>query len=211
VFDKAFYNLSYQLGRRANDLRSLLNTDAGGLQASGVSADSVARLLAIAAAQRIPTAVGKGLASSRLSDQGSLFGSFDFTPPGSSSGTTMSLTLNGNWNRQTPGGQSHVGAAGARRRPHQLESRRAGPAHVVREEHPAQRDDAQPQRQPQLRHAVPHDAERLGARELQLSRRHERRAHARLRRQRLHGHQQQHAERRGDQSALVVQPEQQAR
>jgi hypothetical protein len=104
VFDKAFYNLSYQLGRRANDLRTLLNTDAGGLQASGVSADSVARLLTIAAAQRIPTAAGNGLASSRLSDQGSLFGSFDFTPPGSSSGTTMGLTVSGNWNRQTPAG-----------------------------------------------------------------------------------------------------------
>jgi hypothetical protein len=117
VFDKAFYNLSYQLGRRANDLRTLLNTDAGGLQASGVSADSVARLLAIAAAQRIPSAVGQGLASSRLSDQGSLFGSFDFSPPGSSSGTTMSLTLNGNWNRQTPAGNltSELPAHGADR------------------------------------------------------------------------------------------------
>jgi len=117
VFDKAFYNLSYQLGRRANDLRTLLNTDAGGLQASGVSADSVARLLAIAAAQRIPTAVSKGLASSRLNDQGSLFGSFDFSPPGSSSGTTMSLTLNGNWNRQTPAGNltSELPAHGADR------------------------------------------------------------------------------------------------
>ena len=104
VFDKAFYNLSYQLGRRANDLRTLLNTDAGGLQASGVAADSVSRLLAIAAAQRIPTAAGNGLARSRLSDQGSLFGSFDYTPPGSNTGTTMNVTLNGNWNKQTPAG-----------------------------------------------------------------------------------------------------------
>ena len=104
VFDKAFYNLSYQLGRRANDLRTLLNTDAGGLQASGVAADSVSRLLEIAATQRIPTAVGNGLARSRLNDQGSLFGSFDFTPPGSTTGTTMNLTLNGNWNHQTPAG-----------------------------------------------------------------------------------------------------------
>jgi hypothetical protein len=104
VFDKAFYNLSYQLGRRANDLRTLVNTDPGGLQASGVSADSVSRLLAIAAAQRIPTPASRGLASRRLSDQGSLFGSFDFTPPGSNTGTTLNLTLNGNWNRQTPTG-----------------------------------------------------------------------------------------------------------
>ena len=104
VFDKAFYNLSYQLGRRANDLRTLLNTDAAGLQASGVAADSVARLLAIAAAQRIPTTAGSGLRSDRLSDQGSLFGTIEFTPPSSTSGTTMNFTLNGNWNRQNPAG-----------------------------------------------------------------------------------------------------------
>ena len=126
------------------------------------------------------------------------------------SGTTINLTFNGNWNRQTPAGNLTTELPGTRRRPHQLESRRADTAHVVREEHPAQRDDAQLQRQPQLRHAVPPDAERQRARELQLSRRHERRAHARLRRQRVHGHEQQHAERRGDQPAVVVQPEQQA-
>ena len=44
------------------------------------------------------------LRSDRLSDQGSLFGTIDFTPPSSTSGTTMNLTLNGNWNRQTPAG-----------------------------------------------------------------------------------------------------------
>ncbi|MBW8769422.1 MAG: TonB-dependent receptor [Gemmatimonadetes bacterium] len=104
VFDKAFYNLSYQLGRRSNDLRTLLNTDAAGLQASGVAADSVSRLLAIAAAQRIPVSTGNALRSDRLSDQGSLFGTIDLTPPSSTSGTTMNLTLNGNWNRQTPAG-----------------------------------------------------------------------------------------------------------
>src|SRR5436190_13622063 len=104
VFDKAFYNLSYQLGRRTNDLRTLLNTDAAGLQASGVAADSVSRLLAIAAAQRIPVSTGNALRSDRLSDQGSLFGTIDLTPPSSTTGTTMNLTLNGNWNRQTPPG-----------------------------------------------------------------------------------------------------------
>jgi hypothetical protein len=35
-FDKAFYNVSYQLGRRANDLQTLITTDARGLQAAGV-------------------------------------------------------------------------------------------------------------------------------------------------------------------------------
>ena len=37
VFDKAFYNVAYQLGRRANDLHTLINTDPVGLQASGIS------------------------------------------------------------------------------------------------------------------------------------------------------------------------------
>ena len=101
VFDKAFYNLAYQLGRRQNDLRTLLNTDAAGMEANGVSSDSVSRLLAIAQAQSIP--LGTGLApSSRLRDNGSLFGTFDYSPPTSTTGTTYKLVLNGNWNRQTP-------------------------------------------------------------------------------------------------------------
>ena len=103
VFDKAFYNVAYQLGRRENDLRTLLNTDPTGFEATGVSADSVARLLAIAQAQSIPLTSGATPAS-RLRDQGSLFGSFNLTPPTSTSGTTYNLVLNGNWNRQTPAG-----------------------------------------------------------------------------------------------------------
>jgi hypothetical protein len=103
VFDKAFYNLAYQLGRRENDLRTLLNTDPTGFEATGVSPDSVARLLAIAQAESIPLTSGAA-PSNRLRDQGSLFGSFDYTPPSSSTGTTYKLVLNGNWNRQTPAG-----------------------------------------------------------------------------------------------------------
>ena len=123
VFDKAFYNLSYQLGRRANDLRTLLNTDAGGLQAAGVSADSVARLLAIAAAQRIPTAVGNGLASQPAQRPGLAVRQHRLHAAGiDAPARRMSLTLNGNWNRQTPAGNLSDGAAGARRRSHQLES-----------------------------------------------------------------------------------------
>ena len=103
VFDKAFYNVAYQLGRRQNDLRTLLNTDPEGMEATGVSSDSVSRLLAIAQSQSIP--IASGLApSSRLRDNGSLFGTFDLAPPSSTTGTTYKLVLNGNWNRQTPAG-----------------------------------------------------------------------------------------------------------
>ena len=105
VMDKAYYNTAYQLGRRANDLQSLLNTDPVGLQASGVSADSVSRLLTLAQLANIPSGIGGGTPSDRLSDQGVVFGSLNFTPPNSNSGQTFNMTFRGNWNKQTPVGQ----------------------------------------------------------------------------------------------------------
>jgi len=101
VFDKAFYNISYQLGRRSNDLQSLLNTDPTGLQASGVAADSVRRLVSLLQAAQVPTTYS-GLPGSRLGDNGSVFGAIDFTPPTSASGQAWNLTFSGSWNRQTP-------------------------------------------------------------------------------------------------------------
>ena len=105
VFDKAFYNMSYQLGRRSNDLRTILNTDAVGLQASGISPDSAARLVGLLNADGIPTLVNGSMPASRLNDTGSLFGSLNFTPPSSASGQTFNLTFDGNWNRQSPSSQ----------------------------------------------------------------------------------------------------------
>ena len=105
AFDKAFYNVSYQLGRRSSDLHTLLNTDPVGLQASGISADSVTHLIALLTGAGVPTMVNGRIPSSRLSDNGSVFGGLDFTPPSSSSGQTYNVTFNGFWNRQTPIGQ----------------------------------------------------------------------------------------------------------
>jgi hypothetical protein len=104
VMDKAFYNVSYQLGRRSNDLYSLLNTSPIGLQSAGISADSVARLVDLLEQARVPTLVNGQSPSNRLSDNGSLFGSLDFSPPGSSSAQTFNVTFNGFWSRQTPAG-----------------------------------------------------------------------------------------------------------
>ncbi len=104
VMDKAFYNVSYQLGRRSNDLYSLLNTSPLGLQSAGISADSVARLIDLLDAAQVPTLVNGAAPSNRLSDNGSLFGSLDFTPPGSSTGQTFNVVFNGFWSRQTPSG-----------------------------------------------------------------------------------------------------------
>ena len=105
VMDKAYYNVSYQLGRRAQDLQTLYNTSADGLEATGVSVDSVNRLLTIAQQAHIPSTINGGIPGDKLSDQGSVFGSLNYTPPGSNSGTTYGLTFNGNWNKQTPVGQ----------------------------------------------------------------------------------------------------------
>jgi hypothetical protein len=100
-YDQSFYNLSYQIGRRANDLRTLLNTDAIGLQTSGVAADSVARLLAILQQYQVPTVVGT-LPENRLGQQGSLFGTIDVAPQSSSTGQSFNVAFNGSWNKSTP-------------------------------------------------------------------------------------------------------------
>ncbi|WP_331049084.1 TonB-dependent receptor [Gemmatimonas sp.] len=101
VFDKAFYMMAFQLGRRSNDLQTLLNTSTVGLQATGIASDSVQRLVGILGGANVPTAAN-GLPGSRLADQGSVIGSVDFAPPSSTSGTAFNLTFNGAWNRQNP-------------------------------------------------------------------------------------------------------------
>jgi hypothetical protein len=100
-YDKAFYNMSYQLGRRSNELHTLLSTNAAGFEAAGVSPDSVARLLTLLQARGIPFTTGT-IPSNRLSDQGSLFGSIDVAPPSSNSGQAFNISFNGNWNKQNP-------------------------------------------------------------------------------------------------------------
>jgi len=100
-FDQSFYNFSYQLGRRSNDLRTLLNTNAIGLQTSGVAPDSVARLLSILQQLGIPTVTSQ-LPGSRLGQQGSFFGTLDIAPPSSATGQSLNFVMNGSWNQQTP-------------------------------------------------------------------------------------------------------------
>ena len=102
VFDKAFYNVSYQIERRANDFQSLLNTNRLGLQTAGVSSDSVARFLDILRQAGIPATVGRRLPSDRTSDRGSVFGSVDFAPPSSTTGQAVNVAFSGSWSKQTP-------------------------------------------------------------------------------------------------------------
>lgn len=102
VMDKAFYMLSYQLGRRANDYQSLLNTDPLGLQTAGVAADSVARFLGLLGQAQVPTTIGGRIPRDRTSDQGALFGSVDVAPPSSTSGQAFNVAFNGSWNKTSP-------------------------------------------------------------------------------------------------------------
>jgi hypothetical protein len=99
--DQAFYNFSYQLGRRGNDLETLLNTNPLGLETEGIAADSVARLLNLLRGAGVPPTVDR-FPSHRLADQGLVLGGFDYTPLSSASGQAFNLTMNGSWNRVAP-------------------------------------------------------------------------------------------------------------
>jgi hypothetical protein len=116
VMDKAFYSISYQLGRRANDYQNLLNTGPLGLQTAGVAMDSVNRFLGILGQEQVPTAIGR-VPSHRTNDQGSIFGSIDFAPPSSTTGQAFNVTFNGGWNRQVPigGGATSLPASSGKR------------------------------------------------------------------------------------------------
>jgi hypothetical protein len=100
-YNKAFYNVSYQLGRRSNDLRTLLNTDPVGLQTAGIAPDSVVHLLLLLSEAGVPATIG-AIPDDRNNDQGAIFGSFDFNPPNSLNGSAYNIAFNGNWSRQKP-------------------------------------------------------------------------------------------------------------
>ncbi len=78
-FDKLFYNVSFQGGRRDSDLRSLLSSDASTLQQLGVSLDSVTQLSQDALANGIPLTLGAP-GGTRHNDNGTLLSRLDWTP-----------------------------------------------------------------------------------------------------------------------------------
>ena len=100
-YNQSFYNIAYQVGRRSNDLQTLLNTDPLGLQTTGIASDSVTRLLGVLRQLGIPVSVGSPL-SNQLRDQASLLGTFDLAPPSSRAGSALNLTVNGSYNKQYP-------------------------------------------------------------------------------------------------------------
>ena len=101
--NKAFYNVSFQLGRQSRANQTLLGAGPLGLRTAGVAFDSVTRFLDILDQTGVP-AVRQSFHSDRLSDNGSVFGSIDVSPPSSTSGQSFGITFNGNWGRQSPSG-----------------------------------------------------------------------------------------------------------
>ena len=79
VFDRLFYNVSLQGGRRNSDLASLLTGDPATLADLGISRDSVNALTAAVANRGIPIDAS-GIPNRRQTDNASLLGRFDWTP-----------------------------------------------------------------------------------------------------------------------------------
>jgi hypothetical protein len=79
VFDRVFYNVSLQGGRRFSDLASLLTGDPATLADLGISRDSVTALTAAAANRGIPIEAA-GVPNRRQTDNASMLARFDWTP-----------------------------------------------------------------------------------------------------------------------------------
>ncbi len=106
--DVAFYSTSFQFDRTLRDLQTLTTSDALGFQTIGVSPDSVARLLRILGAQKVPFEVN-GFPGQRSTNVGRLLGSFDFVQPNSTRGNTFAITLTANATGNTPTGGNFGG------------------------------------------------------------------------------------------------------
>ena len=99
VFDKAFYNVSYQLGRRSNDFQTLSSADESGLLAAGVSRQTRDTVQKYSGQFGIP--LGR-LREDRIGDNGLIFGAIDFTSPSGTSGRALNVAFNGGWGKQSP-------------------------------------------------------------------------------------------------------------
>ncbi|MCC6244782.1 MAG: carboxypeptidase regulatory-like domain-containing protein, partial [Gemmatimonadaceae bacterium] len=109
--DQSFFNTSFQLDRRMQDLQTLLNSDELGFQSYGVAGDSVSRLINILNTQNAPFDLSE-YSSQTINTRGSLLGSFDLVPQNSTRGNTYTATISGNINRTSPVGGGNGGFGG---------------------------------------------------------------------------------------------------
>ncbi|MBL0939609.1 MAG: TonB-dependent receptor [Gemmatimonadaceae bacterium] len=106
--DALFYNTSLQFDRRLQDFQTALNSNVDGFQASGVSADSVRRMLDILGTDQIPYNVD-GYSPLRIQTSLNTLNSFDWVPQNSSRGSTYAFTLSANYRKTTPVGSGGGG------------------------------------------------------------------------------------------------------
>lgn len=113
--DQLFFNGSFQYDRTLQDLQTLLNTNALGLETNGIAPDSVSRLISILGTQDVPFNVAAAT-SQRISDRGSGQLSIDWVQPNSIRGNAFSFSLLLNGNRTQPtnaaGGGNFGGGGG---------------------------------------------------------------------------------------------------
>ncbi len=101
AMDKMFYNAAYNVGRRFNDVQTLLNTSPAGIAAAGVAPDSAARLLGILRNTHIPISAAN-LPSLQAQDVGQAFLNVDLSPSASGAGHSFTLGAAGNLQRTRP-------------------------------------------------------------------------------------------------------------
>ena len=95
VPDRAFYNVSAQVGRESSDLASLLAADRVTLGRLGVAPDSMARFLDVLGALGVPATVS-AVPGTQHEDGARLFGRVDFAPSGR---RNMNVSGSASWNR----------------------------------------------------------------------------------------------------------------
>jgi len=103
VWDKAFYNGSYNVQRNFADMLTLLNATPLGLQSAGVSADSAARLTAILQSQGVPVDI-PNRPTIRATDQYSYQSNIDLVPSSSGTGNAFTLGIFGGYTKVEPTG-----------------------------------------------------------------------------------------------------------
>ncbi|HEY4219480.1 MAG TPA: carboxypeptidase regulatory-like domain-containing protein [Gemmatimonadaceae bacterium] len=109
--DKAFYSSAFQVSRRASDLSSLASGDAASLQALGVSADSVSRLLRVSSSLGIPQTT-TAIPSDRVTTTASVLSRFDWSPAATrTAGSQLYMVIGGNYNTNAAANSSPLALA----------------------------------------------------------------------------------------------------
>ena len=191
VYDKMFYNVSYQLGRRMNDYQTLLSADALGLKASGISTFARDTLLGIMAQQQIPTRCADIPRGPHRRQRARLRQHRPYVTHGDERSFGECL-LQRRLGKTESGRRLGDGRPGVRGRPLQLALWRSGTSQQLLRRRHSHGDVLRRRRVEELRNALPRPSRGPGARELHVRRRHQRRADAVLWRQSRDEHHAEH-------------------